>query len=148
MTPVNVIKSSEAKEMLKGEPLYEELIKILSSCMYIDGNDSRTRIMYKDFNYLVIANSKKNSANEYLCPGLFDASFKLSPIHIAGDEAILGKIPIGGVLSPCNINNIKDMVEEFNQSSIYTHVIKTVIILDEIKKSNYEYEPIKNSGHN
>lgn len=140
MTPVNIIKSSEAKVLLKDEMYYNELEMILSSCMFIDSYDLKTKIMYKDFDYLLIVKSKKNSINQYVCPGVFGASYMLSPIHIAGDEAILKNVPIGGVFSPCDISSIKEIAEEFNRSSIYTHIITNIIILDEIAPSNIEFK--------
>lgn len=135
MTPVNVIKSSQAKELLKGESIYKELLNILNSYMIVDAHNSRTKIMYKDFKYLVVVKSKKDSSVEYLCPVTFESSCILRPIYIAGDEAVLGKKPIGGVISPCNIDDIKDNIEEFNRSPIYAHVIDTVIVLDEMPKT-------------
>lgn len=144
MESVKLIMSSEAKETLKNEPIYEELLKVLNNCMFIDSCDSKTKIMYRDFNYLLIAVSKKDSSSKYLCPGLFDSSVILSPIYIAGDDAILGKVPIGGVASPCNTDNIIDNFNEFNASSIYTHIVKMVIVLDELSDECKLYDPVKN----
>lgn len=140
MKPVNIIKSSEAKVLLKDEQYYNELEMILSSCMFIDSYDLKAKIMYKDFDYLLIVQSKKNSVHQHVCPGIFGSSYMLSPIHIAGDEAILRNVPIGGVFSPCDITSIKEIAEEFNRSSIYTHFITTIVILDEIIPSTTNFK--------
>ena len=144
MESVKLIRSSEAKELLKNGPVYEEILKVLNNCMFIDAYDSKTKIMYRDFNYLLIAVSKNDSNSEYLCPGLFDSSFILSPIYIAGDDAILGNVPIGGIVSPCNTDNIIDNINEFNMSSIYSHAVKTIIILDELLDDGKVHDPVKN----
>lgn len=130
MRPIQIIKSKEARIIFKDSIFYEELNEILESCMYIDAYDKITRVMFKDFDYILIIENKRDSRKQFICPGAFNSTFILRPIYIAGDEAILSQSSVGGIITSCNIESIEETMNEFNQSPIYNNIIKSVIILN------------------